>query len=183
MPNYLLTIFNKDMKNPQAAMQFVDWMLDKGWFSLTYGTEGTHYQLKDNVPVTLDSNKLKKELGYAPEYRIVHQETLTPEFLLARASSDPNDQKVQKAIGEAITVAQSTNFRKDFPYTPAVDEFTDVSGQFQKKWDEIVTKVTMTPNLNAEWGITQIRSEWEKLNGKAVDAKIQEWYEKNKADF
>jgi putative aldouronate transport system substrate-binding protein len=183
VPNYLLTIFNKDIKNPQAAMQFVDWMLDEGWYNLSYGTEGTHYQLKDNIPVTLDADKLKKEVSYASEYRIVHQQTLTPEFLLARAGSDPNDQKVQKAIGEAITVAQSVEFRKDLPYTPAVDEFTDISGQFQKKWDEIITKVTMTADLDADWGVSQIRSEWQKLNGEDIEAKVQEWYESNKADF
>jgi putative aldouronate transport system substrate-binding protein len=183
VPNYLLTIFNKDIKNPQAAMQFVDWMLDEGWYNLSYGTEGTHYELKDNIPVTLDADKLKKEVSYASEYRIVHQQTLTPEFLLARAGSDPNDQKVQKAIGEAITVAQSVEFRKDLPYTPAVDEFTDISGQFQKKWDEIITKVTMTADLDAEWGVSQIRSEWQQLNGEAIEAKVQEWYENNKANF
>ncbi|NOV01610.1 extracellular solute-binding protein [Paenibacillus planticolens] len=183
VPNYLLTIFNKNMKNPQAAMEYVDWMLDKGWYNLSYGLEGTHFELKNNVPVTLDADKLKKEVGYASEYRIVHQEVMTPEFLLARASGDENDQKVQKSVGEAIQVAQSTDFRKDFPYTPAVDEFTDISGQFQKKWDEIVTKVTMTPDLTPEWGISQIRSEWEKLNGKSIEAKVQEWYEQHKADF
>ncbi|MNV89681.1 hypothetical protein D3C71_1839950 [compost metagenome] len=69
------------------------------------------------------------------------------------------------------------------PYQPVVPEFTDISGQFQKKWDEIVTKVTMTSDLTPDWGISQIQSEWNKLNGKDIEAKVQQWYDKNKADF
>lgn len=183
VPNYLLTLFNKDMKNPQAAMQFVDWMLDTGWYNLSYGVEGEHFEKKNGVPVTLDADKFKQEVNYAAEYRIVHQETYTPEFLLTRASSVPADQLSKQAQGEALKVAASVDFRKDFPYPPFVPEFTDISGQFQKKWDEIITKVTMTPDITPEWGIEQIRLEWKKLNGVDIEAKVQEWYEKNKADF
>lgn len=180
-PNYLLTIVNKDAKDPQAIMQFADWMIEEGWKGLTYGEEGVHHEIKDGQPVILDQEKFKNEVAFMAEYRIVHQERMTPESLMAAAGDDKIQQEINRLRGEMIEISEGTPFRKDFPYPPTVDEFSDIAGQFSKKWGEILTQVTMGgKEQTPEWGIEQIRKEWDNLGGDEVTEKVQEWYEANK---
>ena len=180
VPNFLLTLFNKDMKDPAAAMQFIDWQIGEGWYGLTYGDEGVHYELKNNVPVTKDAQKYMDEVRWAYEYRLVMQEELTPDSLLAQASDDPLDQKVKQAQAQALRESAEVAYRKDFPYTPPVTEFTDIYGQLQKKWFEVIDKATMTKELTSDWAVEQIRAEWNNLGGAAIEQKVQAWYEQNK---
>lgn len=181
VPNYLLTLFNKDMKDPQAAMKFVDWMLDDGWKTLTYGVEGENYELKDNLPVMINNDVSNKILSFAGEYRIVTQDELTPESLLVKAGDDPNQQKANKLYGDAIKLSEGTVYRKDFPYPPPVPEYQDIASQFQKKWEEVITQATMGgKSKTPDWAVSQIRKDWEALGGKEVEQKVQAWYDANK---
>ncbi|WP_020618615.1 extracellular solute-binding protein [Paenibacillus daejeonensis] len=180
-PNYLLSIMNKDTKDPEAIIKFVDWMIEDGWRPLTYGEEGVHHVVQDDQAVIIDSEKFKNEVSFMGEYRIVHQETMTPESLMAAAGDDPVQQKIAELRGEMIKISEATPYRKDFPYPPTVNEFSDVSGQFSKKWTEVVTQVTMGgPTQTPEWGIDQLEKEWSNLGGPAINELVQEWYEANK---
>src|SRR5690606_10515284 len=118
-----LTIVNKDAKDLEGIIKFVDWMISDGWEPLTYGEEGVHYSIVDGQPVILDQSKWDQEIKFMSEYRIVHQETMTPESLAAQAGSDPIQQEINPLKGEMIRISESYEYRKDFPYPPTVDEF------------------------------------------------------------
>ncbi|MGG1516417.1 extracellular solute-binding protein [Paenibacillus oryzisoli] len=180
VPNHLLTAFNKDMKNPKAAIEFVDWMLDNGWKPLTYGTEGVHYKLENQIPVTIDSDKWKKEVSYAGEYRVVQQEQMTPQTLITQAGTDPVGLEFAKLKGDIINYSNTVKFRKDIPYVPSVAEYSAISGQFEAKWKEIITRMAMTDSITADAAVTEIRKAWDSLGGDGVTAKVQAWYDANK---
>ncbi|WP_219640842.1 extracellular solute-binding protein [Cohnella sp. CFH 77786] len=183
-PNFLLTLFNKDMKDPKAAMKFIDWMLDSGWKPLTYGEEGIHYELKNGIPVTKNPEKFAKEVSYAIEYRLVHQEQLSAESLAAQAGDDPNQQKAMQLFGEALAIVAQTAYRQDFPYPPSVPEYTDIASQFKAKWEEIATRTTIGgKSYTPDRAVADIRKEWDALGGKNIEAKVQQWYEQNKESF
>lgn len=179
VPNHLLTAFNKNMKNPQAAMEFIDWMLDSGWEPLTYGTEGVHYQLKDSIPVTTDFDKWKTEVGYASEYRLVQQEQQTPEYLVTRAGDSKDDQDMAALKSTIIKNSETYTFRKDLPYIPPVAEYASIAGQFETKWKEINTRMAMS-NQTPDEAVEELRQAWNSLDGDSVTAKVQAWYDANK---
>ncbi|WP_409342383.1 extracellular solute-binding protein [Paenibacillus sp. MBLB4367] len=183
-PNYLLTILNKNAKDPEAGMKFVDWMIDDGWKTLTYGKEGEDHVVKNGLPVISDPNKFKKEVGFMSEYRIVNQEKMTAESMLAAAGDDPIQQKIARLRGEMFKISESTPYRKDFPYPPTVDEYSSVAGQFTKKWQELITQVTMGGKAKTpEWGIQELKKEWSNLGGEEINAKVQKWYDSNKGSL
>lgn len=43
-----------------VAIQYLDWMLDKGWFALKNGVENTHRKLAGGAPQVIDAEKFKK---------------------------------------------------------------------------------------------------------------------------
>jgi len=180
-PNYLLSIMNKDAKDPEAIIKFVDWMIDNGWKTLTTGIEGEHHTLKNGLAVISDPDKFKKEVGFMSEYRIVHQDKMTAESMMAAAGDDAIQQKIAALRGKMFEISESTPYRKDFPYAPTVDAFSDIAGQFTKKWQEVITQVTMGgKDATPQWGVQQIEQEWLNLGGKEINAKVQEWYNANK---
>ncbi|QUL53839.1 extracellular solute-binding protein [Paenibacillus tritici] len=179
VPNHLLTAFNKDMKNPKAAMELIDWMLDTGWEPLTYGDEGVHYQMKNNIPVTTDYDKWKTEVGYAAEYRVVQQEQYTPDYLLTRAGDNQDDLDIAKLKNAIIKFSETYTFRKDIPYIPPVAEYSSIAGQFETKWKEINTRMAMGSQTPDE-AVEELRKAWNSLDGDSVTAKVQAWYDTNK---
>lgn len=179
VPNFLLTSFNKKMKNPKAAMEFIDWMLDSGWKPLTYGTEGTHYQLVNGIPVTSNYDKWKTEVAYGNEYRLVLQERQTPDYLITRAGKDPTDLAMAQLKNAIIKNTETTPFRKDFPYVPPVSEYSAIATQFEAKWKEINTRMAMTDET-PDKSVAEIRQAWDSLGGDSVTAKVQAWYDANK---
>jgi putative aldouronate transport system substrate-binding protein len=184
VPNFLLTIFNKDMKNPQAAMKFIDWMLDKGWEPLTYGVEGVHSKTVNGNHVILDQTKFNTEVSYALEYRLVMQEKLTPESIMAAAGDDPQAKEFAAIRGEALKLSEGTPYRKDTPYRPDFQELTDIDTQMKTKRDEITAKVVIGGSkYTAEQGAADLHKEWDRLGGQTVNQKAAEWYEANKASF
>ncbi|TYP79279.1 extracellular solute-binding protein [Paenibacillus methanolicus] len=184
VPNYLLTVFNQNMKNPEAAFKFLDWMLADGWDDITSGEEGVHSTNVDGIPVIMDTEKYNKEVAYAAEYRLLHQDKLTAESIAAAAGDDPIAREFAQIKGDAMKVAEGTKYRKDLPYRPDFKELIDMEAQFMKKRDEIIASVVIGGSKHTpEWGAAELLKEWNRLGGEEVNKKAMEWYEKNKANF
>ncbi|WJH32807.1 extracellular solute-binding protein [Paenibacillus sp. CC-CFT747] len=183
-PAYIYVTFNKNMKNPKAAVQYLDWLMDKGWFTLSNGNEGVHYKLVNGIPQKTDADKFKKEVQYANEYAVLRPMTEKPEDLLIKAAQDPLSQKLAKLESESLTIATKNKFRRDIPYQPNIIEINELKASFQKTIDEIRAKsVTQGKNYSAEKAIEDIRKEWKRLGGDKAEQQAQDWYEKNKTNF
>ncbi|RAV16685.1 extracellular solute-binding protein [Paenibacillus contaminans] len=177
--------FNKDMKNPKAAIQYLDWMLDKGWFTLVNGTENTHYKLVDGVAQVIDSDKFKKEVAYAGEYAILmnNAKTFKLEDLIVRAPQDPLSQRWAKLNVEAMKTALSVPFRRDIPYVPNSPDISNVFASIGPKLTEIRTRAIVKGDITPAEALDMMRKEYKNAGGDKADQVAQEWYEKNKASF
>lgn len=183
VPNDILSIVKKNA-DIEGIIKYLDWLLREGWEPLTYGEEGVHYKLVDGQPVILDQKKWEQEVSFMEEYRLVHNNITTPESLAASAGDDPVMQEINRLKGEMIKISEATEYRKDFPYPPTVEEWSAISGQYQKKLEEVTTQVTIGgPDKTPEWGIKQMQQEWKNLDGDNIAKKVQAWYEANKANF
>ncbi|MGG1553019.1 extracellular solute-binding protein [Paenibacillus ferrarius] len=181
---FIFVAFNKEMKNPKAAVEYLDWLVDKGWMTLVNGTEGTHYKLVNNVPQQLDSDKYKKEVSYAPEYAVLRNAKFSPADLLVKAAPDAVSQKVAALSQKGLETAMKNAFRRDIPYQPNFTELNDIQTALKPFIEDIRAKVTMQSNsYTTPWGLEEIRKEWKRLGGEKVEALAQDWYEANKASF
>ncbi|KRF04124.1 hypothetical protein ASG89_22325 [Paenibacillus sp. Soil766] len=181
----IFVAFNKDMKNPKAAIQYLDWLLDKGWYSLKNGVENTHYKLVSGVPQVIDADKFKKEVAYASEYAIVKDDakTFKPEDLIIKAAQDPLSQRWAKLNVQAITTALSVPFRRDMPYVPSLPDINNVFASIGPKLDEIRTRAIVKGDITPEQALDMIRKEYKSAGGDKTDQSAQEWYQKNKTNF
>jgi len=180
-PAHKMLTFNKDMKNPKAAIKYLDWVLEEGWFTLLHGFEGEHHRLVNGVPQAIDAEKNRRELAYAAEYAILDQWDPQPEWFTIMAADDPISQEEARLKAAGLETALKNKFRRDVPYTPSFPELTEFT-QFGAIRDEIVTQV-VTGELSAEEGMQRIREEFERLGGNQYIELLQKWYDENKNDL
>ena len=183
-PPSIFVAFNKEMKNPKAAIEYLDWLVDEGWFPLTYGEEGVHYQMVNGIPKKLDDDKFTKEVLYAGEYAVLKQQVVNPEDLLAMAGDDELSQRVAALDVESIKLTLKNNFRRDVPYQPSFDEINEIRSTLDTFIRETrATAVTQGAKYDGEWALGEIRKEWERLGGAKAEEIAQKWYEENKDSF
>lgn len=183
-PASMLIAFNKNMKNPQAAVEFLDWMLDDGWYTLKFGLEGVHHNKTGDSIQVIDAAKNKKELDYAYEYPIVNQWAPEPDDIVKMAASDPASQEYAQLKALGLETAMKNKFRRDIPYAPSFPELSQFLAEFNPKADEIDNQVIMGgAQYTAEWGAAELKKEWERLGGDSVWKQVQDWYGQNKDSF
>ncbi|UKS27033.1 extracellular solute-binding protein [Paenibacillus sp. HWE-109] len=184
-PANIYVAFNKNMKNPKAAIQYLDWLLDKGWYTLANGIENTHFRLVNGVPQVIDADKFKKEVAYAGEYAILRNDakTFKLEDLMVKAPQDPLSQRWAKLNAEAMKTSLSVPFRRDIPYSPNSPEISNVFASIEPKLIEIRTRAIVKGDITPEQALEMIRKEYKSAGGDKADQIAQEWYEKNKANF
>ncbi|OME86041.1 hypothetical protein BK120_08605 [Paenibacillus sp. FSL A5-0031] len=177
--------FNKDMKNPKAAMEYLDWILEKGWFTLVNGEEGVHHEMVGDVAKRLDPDKFTKEVIYAGEYAVLRDESgFKAENLLVQAASDDLSQRVAKLDMESLDIALKNEFRRDIPYQPSFDEINEIRSTLDTFIRETrANAVTQGDKYTGQWALDQISKEWKRLGGEKAEEIAQKWYEENKASF
>ena len=104
---YFYVAFNKNMKNPEAAMKLIDWMISDGWKPIKFGIEGEHYRDVNGVPQVIDQDKQKNEVAYAFEYAFVTQWDMKPEWTAAMAAEED--------LGEAAGKEHGGQFQHEIP--------------------------------------------------------------------
>lgn len=181
----MFVVFNKNMKNPKVAMEYLDWMLDKGWYNLTFGFENTHFKLVNGTPQILDPDKFKKEVAYAYEYPIVNNYAAfyKPESILVSAPQDELSQRWAKLQMDSLNLALKNPFKRDIPYGPSIAEINNVFNAIKPKLDEIRTRTIVKGDLTPQQALEMIRKEYKNAGGDQADKLAQEWYEQNKASF
>ncbi|WP_214627200.1 extracellular solute-binding protein [Paenibacillus agaridevorans] len=183
-PPNIFVAFNKDMKNPKAAIEYLDWLIDGGWYPLVNGEEGVHYEKINDVPKQLDSDKFNKEVLYAGEYAVVRDQVTKAEDLLALAPDDEQSQRIAKLNMASLEIAMKNEFRRDIPYQPSFDKINEIRSTLDTFIRETrATAVTQGSKYTGQWALEEIRKEWERLGGKEADELAQKWYEENKASF
>ncbi len=182
-PAFIYVTFNKNMKNPKAAIEYLDWIFDH-WTSLAYGMEGVHHRLVNGVPQYIDFEKYKKEALYSNEYAVLRPEEMKTEDLLVRAASDPLSQTYGKLQVLGLETAMKNQFRRDVPYQPSFPEISEIQATLKVFLEEIRAKAVMQgKDYTGEWALGEIREEWNRVGGEKAEQIAQEWYERNKGSF
>jgi len=183
-PPNIYVAFNKNMKNPKAALEYLDWILRDGWFTLFNGFEGEHYNMVNGLPQVIDTDKYNKEALYAREYAVLRQEEVKPQDLVLKAAQDPMSQRIAELAALGLETALKHPYKRDIPYQPSFDELNEIRSTLDKFVQETRAKaVTQGEQFTGEWAVEQIRNEWNRLGGEEAQKIAQQWYEENKATF
>jgi putative aldouronate transport system substrate-binding protein len=173
--------FNKEMKNPKAAVEYLDWIIDKGWYTLANGIEGTHYKLVNGVAQITDQEIFKKEVSYAGEYAVLRNQIVKPEDLLVSAALDPASQELAKQKVKSLELAMKNKYRRDFAFQPNITEINELKASFHTVREEIKSQTILGGAASTEQkAIDELRKEWDRLGGKKADELAQQWYDANK---
>lgn len=184
-PAMMYVAFNQKMNNPKAAIRYLDWMMEEGWFPLLNGMENEHYKRVNGTLQRLDDDQFDREVGYAGEYAIVRNDAAAfkPEQLTAGAAPDPVSQRWAKLLQDSLGVATRNKFRRDIPYSPSMPEISDIFGAVGPRLAEIRTRAIITGDISPGIALEQMRKEWQNAGGERVDKLVQQWYERNKISF
>lgn len=184
---YILTAFNSRMKEEkiEAAIKFLDWMIDTGWRTLRYGEEGVHVRFVDGViPQIIDADKQKKEANYVREFAILSRHTVKPEWFPVMAAEDDLSQEYAQLRGQSLEVALKNKYRRDIAYSPSMPEVSQLIATFAPIAQQIEAKViTGGASITPEQGMEDIRREWKRLGGENVEELVNEWYQQNKDEL
>ena len=175
-PN-LYSGLSKDAKNPEAVIKFADWMIDKGWFTLRFGTEGVYHNLVDGVPQWIDTEKNKQELNYVREYPFLSQWSVKPEWIPVMAAPDALSQTLAQQRKISLEANISVPFRRDLPVDPQIAEVVKAISDFGPIRDEIRMKVVVGgEKCTPQWGLEEMRKEWQRVGGGEAERLMNEWY-------
>lgn len=179
--------FNKSLKNPKAAMQFLDWMMTTGSNTVLNGIEGTHYKLVDNVRVPIDSKKNERELNWTqPSISfggIMAVDNGKFEDILKNPNPDPVAAQIDKIRVDAAKTFLSIKFRRDLPVLPSFNELNQITTSYSAFVEQAIAKAVIGgTSYTADHAVADIEKEWIRLGGDKVDEMMKAWYDKRQAN-
>ncbi|MCU6711851.1 extracellular solute-binding protein [Paenibacillus sp. J5C_2022] len=168
-------MFNKTMKNPKAAVEFLDWMLDSGWETLKYGIEGVHYKIENGQKVPIDAEKNSKELKYAGNYILTNNYQPTVESLATPKNPDPLTQERNELLVQAYDIFTAEPFRSDFPIPSINPELAKIKADFGNELDKIRLKAVVSGDkYTSDMAMEDIRKAWSKAGGDKAEQIMQD---------
>lgn len=173
---------NANAKDPEACIEFLDWMLTEGWYTLTYGIEGEHYNMVNGVPQTIDADKNNVELAYAYEYPTLMDQRIDDldTYLKTTAAQDELSQEYAGLLAQSIELALKNEYRRDIPYLPTAEAYKQYSTEVGTSVGAIEAKMVTDPNYSVEQGIQDLIDARNAAGYEDAMKAIQEWYDANK---
>jgi len=190
-PFYLSAVVSASAKNPEAVMQYIDFLLQPSTQrTLKYGIEGTHWQ-KDarGCPAPIDAEKNKQEVSWAFDFSMLSQPVSEGDCLDYVAQLN-QENPVEKEYSEIIQQARIAYISKDRPIYSTVDSSTspELPEDVMLSWSnglvavyDIFSKAIVGgASYPMDKAVSDARSAWEKAGGARVDEATAQWYADNK---
>jgi putative aldouronate transport system substrate-binding protein len=178
------SVMSTTAKNPQAVVQYVDWMLDAGWYTLTYGLEGIHYNLVDGLPQAIDADLNGIQLSYLQDYTFVSRRQDNPDDFPKMFPKDPISQEY--ALLEQDFYRRRLSTDKNRVYIPNNDPISDFEREYRTTVTEAVETIEINIIMNKislDDGLRRIEQIKKNAGYDRVFAERQAWYQQNKANF
>lgn len=178
-------------KNPDAVVKYVDFLIKESTSTaLLYGLEGTHYQMKEGVPVTTDVDKLKKEVSnMTGDMRMLSSigGILTKNDMpLIQYQNDERKQELQ----DLFDTYMDTYVKSDRSYpeltvselmpTLPSDLATIESNQDKALQDIWLKSIVGGSKYTVEKALQDAQKEWNDAGGKQVEEWYKNWYQNDR---
>jgi len=186
-PFLKMVLMNRSVRDARPAMQYMDWLITDGYWTLAFGIEGRHYRLVNGVPQVIDPEVNRVEVDYIKgniEFALVDRvaDRMTPAWIPVMAAQDP--------VSQAWATLRAQGMEKSFAWpTFAFTPFTPTSTSIQN-WN-IATSgqnsqvyalemAIITGRLTVDEGLNQINA-FKRANGwDAINAEKDAWFQRNR---
>jgi putative aldouronate transport system substrate-binding protein len=173
---------NKDSKNGEAVIKFIDWMITDGWWPLNFGTEGRHYRLVNGIPQDIDAALNSLERGYAGEMTLVRDYNPTTDWIVGRGAQDAATQEYLKKQAEYVKAHSNKLNQRFIPYDPNSASISRYSSEVSAREETLEVQI-ITGSLTADAGIQQLTALKNAAGWTAIQAEKDAWYQKNRTMF
>lgn len=180
-PAAITSCMNKDASDPEACIQFIDWLIDGNWMTLKYGEEGVHYNLVDGVPQVIDADKNAIEQVYAPEYALVYDEVIEDldKYMTLSAAQDELSQEYAAVRALSLTTQMKNKYRRDLPPLPSTDLNVQFKSEFNTTFNELEARCITDSSYSVEQCLADMDALRDSLGFDDVMAEYQAWYDSN----
>ena len=184
-PASKIICMNKNAKDPEACIEFLDWMLTEGWYTLTFGEEGVHYNLVDGIPQKIDAEQFKKEVQYAYEYPILMDQVIDDvgKYFEVTSAQDELSLEYAKVRGISLETALKNPFKREISYMPSTELSKKFNSDIKPIIASIEAKMITNPDYSVQQGLEELENERKGLGYDEVIQERQEWYDKNKENL
>ncbi|GBF78109.1 hypothetical protein PA598K_06715 [Paenibacillus sp. 598K] len=189
-PIQMTTVINAAAKNPQAAMEYINFILQSDTaLTLKKGVENEHWNKDaDGKLKVIDLDKNMKEVDWAMDYTMFYSLPLNPHLLFEAAYdlSDPDQQAglemMRKADSYLLNPEAKYPALAHYEHMPVLpSELVVINTNVNKEVSDILVKgIIGGAKYSAEQAIEDARAAWEKGGGKQIEAFMEEWYKENK---
>ncbi|TYP76488.1 extracellular solute-binding protein [Paenibacillus methanolicus] len=192
-PVQATAVVNAHAKNPEAIMQYVDFLVSQDTVkALKYGIEGEHWKKGANgCPEPIDPDKSKNEVGYTADLQ-----------MLSSGILDPQCGKMEQQFNPSVPVQAEglAMFKKALeiyldPSKPYVDithpehlpqipkDIDTISTNIGKPIEDIWVKAVLGGSgYTPEMAMKEAMDTWEKGEGKKVEQWFATWWETGRED-
>jgi len=187
-PALYMACVNRDAKNTQAIMSYVDWMITDGWFPLTFGQEGRHYRLQNGVPIRINVTEYGPEIAYIGDMAFVSRLNQQPNwFSVDVDASKPLSVLWGRNMDEWYTRRLNDKPLQFIPYLPSstrIRDFESETGTITAPGAvQAIETSVITGRLALDEGIRQINTLKERAGWAAVNTEKDAWYQSHKQFF
>lgn len=190
VPFQAYTAVNAKAKNPEAVMQYVDFInQDDTSSTLKYGIEGENWNRGANgCPVAIDADKNALQLGYSALYYDWLYSGIKfgkcKEFVSTLDPADPNNKafidmqaQVDEAYGRADLPAPGVTNDAYLPKLP--DDLQLIVSNVTKPISDMMDKAIVDSKYSVEQAMTDAKDLWNKSGGEKIEQFYQDWYAAN----
>jgi putative aldouronate transport system substrate-binding protein len=166
-------------------MEYLDWLITDGYYTLSWGEEGRHYRLVNGVPQTIDAERNKIEKDYLSgnyEFALVDNNKITLDWIPIQAAQDPISQAWAKVYQRGVEIGINNPWTYNVPYGPASDSISQFNTSTSAQVEAIETNI-MTGKVSVDDGLKQINDYKKSAGWDAIIAEKDAWYQKNKNLF
>ena len=177
--NNAYIVISSQCDNTEAAVKYLDWLLDEGWFTLENGLEGTHYNLDENgYPVAVETDEINAQMRYTSAYVLLSQSKVTPDSIMATAAKDSMSQKIAALEVMSMEVNGGFTYRRDVAREPDVSEYGILYADWSMIENQLMIRaITGGSEYCVEEMMEDLNKEWNSLGGQIVIEKVQAWYD------
>jgi putative aldouronate transport system substrate-binding protein len=193
-PYAVNAVINKNAKDPNAVMKFLDWFLNPAnSTTLKYGTEGVHWKKGPNgCSQPIDKDKNAKEVAYTQGYLVLHSRFAEGKCGTIEGSLDTAD-PVQKDFLDMYKTATKAYVTPERPMPYVIDNSsfpalpqdlltiqTNAVKAIQDIWNKAIVSGS---EYSTNQALKDAQDLWKKSGGEKVDDFMKKYYADHKQEI
>lgn len=177
---------NARTKYPEAAMQYIDFMIKPSTVrALNNGLEGVHYKIDNGKLVVLDQEKLNNEVNWTSDYKLLHNEYYDP-IEVVQNITDPIEKQWDSF--KDLWILSHMDIKREYPdithneHMPQLDKKEGLLWtNLDKSLSDIYSKyVVGSSGYTLDQAMNDAKEAWKKGDGDSVLAWYNKWWSENK---